>query len=258
MIIPRVIPILLLKGKGLVKTIRFEDPKYIGDPINAVKIFNEKEVDELIVLDITASRENKSPDIAFITQIVSEAFIPVAYGGGIRSIEEIKTLFKAGIEKISLNTAAIQQPELISKAAQTFGSQSIVVSMDIKTNPQTMRYEVYTQNGKTTTNMGAVEHAQQMEKLGAGELLVNTIDRDGAMEGYDIQLIREIANNVNIPVIANGGAMELEDFAAVVQEGGASAAAAGSFFVFCGSRDAILITYPDRDQLEKLFQTRRN
>ncbi len=257
MILPRIIPVLLLKDNGLVKTLKFDEPKYIGDPINAVKIFNEKEVDELMLLDIAATNEKREPGIEMISEIVSEAFMPVAYGGGLRSVDDIRAVLKAGVEKITLNTAAVEQPGLIAEAARIFGSQSIVVSIDVKRNTQTGKMEIYTHGGTVNTGLEPVEFAAKMEAAGAGELVLNAIDKDGTMAGYDLPLIREIVDAVTIPVIACGGAGGLDDFHAVISQTGASAAAAGSLFVFCGSRDAILITYPERKELETIFTWRR-
>jgi imidazole glycerol-phosphate synthase subunit HisF len=252
MLIPRVIPCLLLHHKGLVKTINFRDPKYLGDPINIVRIFNDKEVDELIFLDISASSEGKKPQFDLLRSITSECFMPVCYGGGIKTLEDIKTLFSLGVEKISLNSAAIENPVLISQAADIFGSQAIVAAIDVKSSlfggP-----EVYVHLQKKNTRIHPVAYAQQVEKLGAGEILINSVDRDGTMDGYDIDLIRKIAEAVSIPVIACGGAGKLQDFRDAISLGGAAAVAAGSFFVFQGKHRAVLISYPERRELEKLF-----
>lgn len=238
----RVIPTLLLHNKGLVKSVKFKDYKYVGDPINAVKIFNEKEVDEIVLLDIDASRENRSPDINRISAIASEAFMPMAYGGGIKSIDEIKSLFLGGIEKIILNKASIVNPRLISEAAKIFGSQSVVVSIDVK---KTIfgKYNVYTGNGKTNTKFSPTDFVKRMEILGAGEILLNSIDRDGTYVGYDNHLIEMVSQVVSIPVIASGGAGSIEDFKNAIKSG-ASAVAAGSMFVFHGKHRAVLINYP--------------
>jgi cyclase len=248
----RVIPCLLLKGKGLVKTIKFKDPKYVGCPINAVRIFNEKEVDELIFLDILASVEQKEPLFKFIAEVASECFMPICYGGGIRSLGDIERLFHLGVEKVSLNTIAFQNRSLIREAAKLFGSQSIVVSLDVK---RTFfgKYEVYTLNGRKNTKQDPVQCAQDMEELGAGEILLNSIDRDGAMQGYDIPMIRRVTEAVNIPVIASGGAGNIHHFSEAVKQGGASAVAAGSMFVFHGKYRAVLITYPEVSELEPVL-----
>lgn len=246
----RVIPCLLLKNEGLVKTVQFKHPKYVGDPINAVKIFNEKEVDELVFLDTTATIENRKPPLKLISEIATECFMPFCYGGGIRSIEDIAELFKLGVEKVSLNSYAVENPSLISRAADMFGNQSIVVSIDVK---KTLfgKYRVFTQGGRKASKHDPVEFAVRMQEAGAGELFLNSIDRDGTMQGYDLDLIKRVSEAVSIPVIACGGAGSLDDFAAAVKQGGASAVSAGSLFVFQGRHRAVLITYPSTKELEQ-------
>ena len=248
----RVIPCLSLQDKGLVKTIKFNNPTYIGDPINAVKIFNEKEVDELIFLDISATVKNKKPPIKLISQIASECFMPLGYGGGIRNLDEIKKIFSLGVEKIIINTHAVENPSFIKQAANLFGSQSIVVSIDVKKN-LFGKYEIFTQGGKKSTKLNPVIFARQMEEMGAGELFLNSIDRDGTMKGYDIELIQKISKKVTIPVIACGGAGRLEDFGKAIKEGGASAVAAGSFFVFTGPHRAVLINFPTPEEVRRVL-----
>lgn len=239
---------MLHKG-GLIKSIKFKDYKYVGDPINAVKIFNEKEVDEIALIDIDATRENRAPDIRKIAEIASEAFMPMAYGGGIGTIEQIKDLFYAGVEKVILNKAAVQNPNLITEAAGLFGSQSIMVSVDVKKH-FLKGARVYIENGKTNTGFAPVEFAKQMESAGAGEVLLNNIDRDGTYTGYDTALIKQVAEAVAIPVIAIGGASGLEDCRLAIKHG-ASAVAAGSMFVFQRPHRAVLISYPSQDILKK-------
>lgn len=246
----RVIPCLLLKNQGLIKTVKFKQPKYVGDPINAVRIFNDKEVDELIFLDITATLENRKPPLDLISQIASECFMPFCYGGGISSVEDIAELFKLGVEKVSINSQAVLNPLLIRRAADLFGSQSIVVSIDVKKN-LFGKYRVFIQGGRKPTNLEPVNFAVQMEEAGAGEIFLNSIDRDGTMQGYDLELIRRVSESVRIPVIACGGAGKLDDFADAIKKGGASAVSAGSFFVFQGSHRAVLITYPPMRELER-------
>jgi cyclase len=246
----RVIPCLLLKNKGLVKTIKFKHAKYVGDPINAVKIFNEKEVDELIFLDTTASVEKRRPPFKLISQIASECFMPFCYGGGVRSIEDIAELFTLGVEKVAINSEAIKNPALISRAAELFGSQSIVVSIDVKKNFWG-KDRVFAYGGSHSTSLHPASFAIEMEKRGAGELFLTSINRDGTMQGYDIALIKQVSDAVNIPVIACGGAGKLDDFADAINKGGASAVSAGSFFVFQGQHRAVLITYPDVKELER-------
>jgi cyclase len=252
MITPRVIPCLLLKGRGLVKTIKFKNPIYVGDPRNTVKIFNEKEVDELFILDISATVEKQNPQFDLIREIVSEAFMPVAYGGGIRNTDDAKSLFALGLEKIVVNTYAVENPAFIQESANLFGSQSVVVCIDAKRG-FLGNYEIYTYSGQKGVKLNPVKFARQIEEMGAGELVVNSIDRDGTKIGYDLDLIKSVTRAVNIPVIALGGAGKVEDFREAVLEGGASAVAAGSLFVFQGKHSAVLISYPEQAVLKKIF-----
>jgi cyclase len=253
MLIPRVIPCLLLKDKGLVKTVKFKNPKYVGDPINAVRIFNEKEVDELIFLDITATIEKRPPPIDVISQISDECLMPLTFGGGISTVDQVKQVLNAGAEKVSINTSAVENPILIKEASENFGSQSIVVAIDVK-KKLFGKYEVFTHDGTRGTGLDPVQFSQKMEEYGAGEILINSIDRDGTMQGYDINLIKLITTAVNIPVIACGGAGKVHDFSEALLTGGASAVAAGSLFVFYGKRRAVLINYPTKKELEFLLQ----
>ncbi len=253
MIQARVIPALLLKGQGLVKTVKFKDPKYLGDPINVVRIFNDKEVDELVLLDITATPENRGPQFNVLKDIASEAFIPLAYGGGIRSMDDVHTLLGIGIEKLILNTSSVEKPALVREIADHAGSQAVVVSIDVKKN-FLGKYEVFTHCGQKKTGLDPVKHAVEMEKMGAGEILINSIDRDGTMQGYDIELVKKVADAVNVPVVACGGAGNLDHVAEVIQQGHASAAAAGSIFVFQGPLRGVLISYPARQELKKLLE----
>jgi len=248
----RVIPCLLLRNNGLVKTVKFKDPKYVGDPINAVKIFNDKEVDELVFLDITATNENRGPAFKVISEIASECFMPLGYGGGIRTMDDIQRIFALGVEKVIINSSAHSNPSLVSAAAASFGSQSIVVSMDVKKN-FFGKYTVHTCSGTKSTSTGPVEYARKMVELGAGELIVNSIDRDGTMGGMDTNLIAMVTAAVNIPVVACGGAGTIEHLHEAVSRGGASAVAAGSMFVFQGKHRAVLISYPEREQLDRIF-----
>lgn len=248
----RVIPCLLLQRGGLVKTIRFEKPTYIGDPINAVKIFNDKQVDELILLDIEASKSHGRPEFAFLEQLTSECFMPVCYGGGIRTIDDMKTLFSLGIEKVALNTIAVEQPDIVREAADRFGSSSVVVSIDVRKH-LLGKYEVMTNGGMQKTGLHPLRHAQHVEALGAGEIMLTAIDRDGTMEGYDIPLMSLVSNSVSIPLIASGGASSVADFVMAVRGGHASAVAAGSMFVFHGPHRAVLINYPSVQELRSAF-----
>ena len=252
MIRPRVIPALLLKGQGLVKTVKFKDPKYLGDPINIVKIFNDKEVDELVFIDITATNENRRPAFEMLGKITSECFMPLGYGGGIRSFDDVKTLLNLGIEKVILNTSAVENPAFVTEVADYAGSQAVVVSVDVKKG-FLGKYEVVTHSGKTGTGLDPVRHALEMEKRGAGELFVNSIERDGTMQGYDLDLIRRVAEAVQVPVIACGGAGNIQHLAEAIQQGGASAAAAGSMFVFQGPLRGVLISYPSQEELRSVL-----
>ena len=245
----RVIPALLIHKQGLVKSVRFKDYRYVGDPINAVRIFNEKEVDELAIIDIDATRENRPPNIARIAEIESEAFMPIAYGGGIINADQVRDILSVGVEKIILNRAAVKNPELVTEIARQFGSQSVVVSIDYKKN-FFGKPVVYVENGKTSTGLNPILFAKQMEEAGAGEILLNSIERDGGFEGYDLEMIEKVAHAVNIPMIAIGGAASLSDFKRAVQYG-ASAVSAGSFFVFQRPHRAVLISYPSQQDLEK-------
>jgi cyclase len=249
---PRVIPCLLLKNLGLVKTVKFRDPIYLGDPINIVKIFNDKEVDELLFLDTTASIEQKKPPFELIARIADECFMPLGYGGGIRNITDIKKILTLGVEKVSINSYALENPCFIRQAADLFGSQSIVVSIDVKKD-WLGRYRVFTYGGKKDTGLEPTRVADQMEGVGAGELIITSIDRDGTMQGYDVNLIKSVADAVSIPVVACGGARNISDLYTGVKQGGVSAVAAGSMFVFQGRHRAVLISYPSADELEKVF-----
>ncbi len=248
----RVIPCLLLKNQGLVKTVKFKDPKYLGDPINIVKIFNDKEVDELMFLDITATVEKRKPPFKLLSKIASECFMPLGYGGGIRSLEDIQEILGLGAEKVALNSYAVEEPSFVEKASALYGSQSIVISIDVK---KTLlgKYEIWTHGGTKRVKIDPVDFAVEMEKRGAGELIVNSIDRDGTMAGYDIGLVKRVAESVKIPVIACGGAGNVKDLGRAVREGGASAVAAGALFVFHGPHRAVLINVPSPDELKQIL-----
>ena len=246
---PRIIPVLLLRDSGLVKTVKFKTHKYVGDPINAVKIFNDKEVDELILLDITASIKKRRPHFGYLKKIAEECFMPLCYGGGISSKSDIKEIIQSGIEKVSINSAAIENPEFIKAASEDYGSSTIVVAMDVKRNVFG-KYTIFTRSGSKNTHIDPVEHAVRMQEYGAGELLINSIDRDGTYEGYDLTLIKSITSSVDIPIISCGGASGFDDLVSVINDGQASAAAAGSLFVFHGKHRAVLINYPPYDQIK--------
>jgi imidazole glycerol-phosphate synthase subunit HisF len=248
----RVIPCLLIQERALVKTIRFKDPRYVGDPINAVRIFNEKEVDELILLDISATKQSKPPDLRLIEEIAGECFMPLCYGGGVSTLDDVTKILSVGVEKVAVNTRAMAKASFVREIAEAVGSQSIAVSIDAvrKANGE---YEVRTESGSRGTGMDPVTCARQMEEMGAGELIVNSIDRDGTMAGYELDLIGRVARAVSIPVIACGGAGRTHDFSDAVRIAGASAVAAGSLFVFYGRHRAVLINYPSPAELEAAF-----
>lgn len=244
---PRIIPTMLLHEGDLVKTKQFKNPNYLGDPINAIKIFNEKNVDELCVLDITASQKGKEPDLELLRQMASESFMPLSYGGGITTMSQIKQIFMAGFEKVILNTSLVNKPDLIKEAATYFGSQSIVASIDYRRKLGKER--CYICNGEKKAGYSPVELAIEAEKLGVGEILLYSIDRDGMKNGYDIKTISKVAESVKIPVIACGGARNIDDFKEALDIGHAHAVAAGSIFVYFGKRDAVLINFPEERKL---------
>ena len=248
----RVIPCLLLKDKGLVKTVKFNNPGYVGDPMNAVKIFNEKKVDELIFLDIAASREKRKPGFDLIADIASECFMPFCYGGGITTLEEIKNILFLGAEKVSISSYAVENPGFVKESSVKFGAQSIVVSINVKKD-LSGKYKVYNSSTDKLTGIDPVEFALKMESFGAGELFLNSVDRDGTFEGYDLELIKQVARAVAVPVIACGGAGSAEDFAGAL-DCGASAVAAGSLFVFYGKHRAVLINYLPQDEILKFLK----
>jgi len=246
----RVIPTLLLQDGGLVKTRKFKSPKYVGDPINAIRIFNEKEVDELIVLDIQASKLGREPDFALVNEIAGECFMPLCYGGGIRTLAAAARIFDCGVEKISLQSAALDDPALITRIANRFGSQAVVLSVDIKRD-WLRRKRLYNARNGNSESRAWTDFMRTGIDAGAGEILLNAVDNDGELSGYDIETIQQACGLVEVPVIAAGGAGELTDFKAAI-EAGASAVSAGSMFVFHGPHRAVLITYPRYEDLEHI------
>jgi len=244
---PRIIPTLLIDDRDLIKTIQFGKRTYLGDPVNAVKIFNRKRIDELSILDIGATRNNKGPDYELLKDIASEAFMPLSYGGGITNMDQIHDLLAIGYEKVILNTSLVKNPSLITKAAEKFGSQSIVASIDAKQIKN--EYKCLIVDGTVATDKNPVELSKEAEKLGVGEIIINSIDKDGMMNGYDIELVKSVSDAVKIPVIAVGGAGEIKDLKKVLDEGHAHAAAAGSMFVYYGKLKAVLITAPTEKEL---------
>lgn len=252
MLRPRVLPALLLQGGRLVKTVRFRKPRYVGDPINAVRIFNEKEVDELIVIDIDAGRAGVSIPLKLITRIAGECFMPMTYGGGIRTLDQIAEIMAAGVEKVSINRAAVADRGFVARAAKRFGSQSIVVSIDVRRR-LFGQYEIYVDGGRRRTGLEPVSVALELESEGAGEILLTSINQEGTMTGYDVDLVRRVASAVSIPVIACGGAGSIDDVIGVVCDAGAAAAAVGSMAVYQGRNRGVLIGFPTRKQLAPLL-----
>ena len=255
MLYPRIIPCLLVHNRGLVKTVKFKDPKYVGDPINAVKIFNEKEVDELIVVDIDATAQNYEPDYKMIEYLAVECRMPFCYGGGIKTVEQAQHIFNLGVEKIALSSVAIANPAIVTDIAERVGNQSVVVVMDIHKRSLTGKYEIMTYNGTKSTGLNPVEFAKEMEKRGAGEIVLNSIDLDGSMKGYDLNLIQKIRDVIHIPMTVLGGAGSLEDIGTVIKQHGIIGAAAGSLFVFKGKYRAVLISYPGKAEKENIIKT---
>lgn len=239
----RVIPMLLLDGRKLVKSIQFGSPTYVGDPINVLRIFNEKEVDEICVVDISATKGKKTPDLNYIRILASECFMPLSYGGGITTAEQAKEIFKAGVEKIILGTAAFYNPALVREISAMAGSQSVVISIDYK-KTWLGRSRVYIMGGQKSIGVSPLVYAKQMEALGAGEILLQNIEREGTLKGYDLEGIREVSGGVNIPVVASGGASSINDFLKAI-EVGASAVSAGYMFVYKGPNRAVLVNYPE-------------
>lgn len=248
----RVIPALLLRDGGLVKTQKFAKHKYIGDPVNAIRIFNEKEVDELVLLDIDASRQRREPDYALIESIASECFMPLGYGGGVTSVEQAHRIFSSGVEKIVLQTSALQNPRLVSDIAERFGSQSMVVSIDVKRD-WLGRYRLWLASSRKVLKVDWLATMKTLVEAGAGEVLLNSVDRDGMQQGFDLRLIQAAAQAVDVPLVALGGASTVTDFVEAVAAG-ASAVAAGSLFVLQGPHRAVLISYPNYSELESLFR----
>lgn len=254
MLRPRIIPCLLVHEGGLVKTVRFREPKYVGDPINAVKIFNEKEADELMVLDIDATELGNEPNFRLIAQFAAECRMPLCYGGGVKTVAQAKRIIGLGVEKVALSSAALADPELITAIAAEIGSQSVVVVLDVK---KTLfgKHEVCTHNGHKSTGRAPVEVAQQAENLGAGEIVINSIDHDGQMKGYDLAFAAKMREAIGLPMTVLGGAGSLADIGQLIGTCGVVGAAAGSLFVFKGPYRAVLISYPDQTQKEALLRS---
>jgi len=255
MLRPRITPCLLVRNGGLVKTVSFGSGKYVGDPLNAVKIFNEKESDELIVLDIDASAKGAEPDLRMIAELAVECRMPLCYGGGVKTTAQAKEIIGLGVEKVGISSAAVEDPRLVSSIAAEVGSQSVVVVIDVRKRPGTDDYDVWTHNGRRNSGKLARQVAQEAEAQGAGEILVNSIDNDGLMKGYDLALARHIRDSTRLPMTVLGGAGSLADIGRLIGACGVVGAAAGSLFVFKGAYKAVLINYPNQAQKEELIRS---
>ena len=249
----RVIPCLLLKDDSLVKTVNFKKPAYIGDPVNTARIFNELEVDELVLLDISATNNNRKPDFKILAELANECFMPLAYGGGINDFEDAKKIFQIGIEKVVINSIAFSKPAFITELAEHFGNQAIVASIDVKKN-MFGKFQVYSNSGTKKQKVDPVAWAQELEQLGAGEILLTAIHQEGTWMGFDINIIEKISNAVNIPVIANGGASSIEDIGKAVKQGNASAVSLGSMVVYQNKGMGVLVNFPDTKKLKRVLE----
>ncbi len=258
MLRPRIIPCLLVRNKGLVKTVNFKDGKYLGDPINAVRIFNEKEVDELMVLDIDASAHRMEPDFKMIEDLAAECRMPLSYGGGVKTVEHAQRIISLGVEKVAIGSAAVDNPKLVSQIAREAGSQSTVAVIDVRKKLLGGKYEVRTHNGKKSAEKNPVEFARELEGCGVGEIVINSIDHDGVMKGYDLTLVDKIRKAVTVPLTVLGGAGSLDDIAKLIEKYGIIGAAAGSLFVFKGIYRAVLINYPNRMEKDALIEKHFN
>jgi cyclase len=253
MLRPRIIPCLLVSNGGLVKTVGFRNPKYVGDPLNAVRIFNEKEVDEIFVVDIDAARERREPNYSLIKSLAVECRMPLCYGGGVKTVDQIERLVSLGVEKVAISSAAVENPNLVVEAAEKVGSQSVAVVIDVKKYGLLSSYRVFIYNGTVDSGLDPVQFAKRMDSLGAGEIVVNSIDRDWTMNGYDIEIVKLIRSATKRPMTALGGAGSLQDMRKIIQEVGRIGVAAGSLFVFKGIYRAVLINYPSRAEKDALI-----
>lgn len=253
MLRPRIIPCLLIKNKGLVKTVNFKNPKYVGDPINAVRIFNEKQVDELSVFDIDATIENREPDYKMIENLAAECRMPLCYGGGVKNVTQAQTIFSLGVEKVAISSAAVIDPSLITSIANKVGNQSVVVVLDVKKR-FLGGYEIYINNGQKSTGIDPFEFVKRVEGLGAGEIVINSIDNDGIMKGFDLSLINKVRSKTTLPLTVLGGAGSLSDIQTIIDQFGIIGISAGSLFVFKGIYKAVLINYPDVIEKDKMFE----
>ena len=255
MLRPRIIPCLLIKNNGLVKTTNFKDPKYVGDPINAVRIFNEKEVDELVVLDIEATKNQTKPNYQLIKNLAYECRMPLCYGGGVQTVDHFTEIISLGVEKVAICTSAIKNDNLVKDAANAVGSQSVVVCLDLKKTLLSNKYVLYTHSGREKTDIDPIEFCKKLLQQGAGEIVLNFINRDGTMKGYQHEYIREVKDIINIPLTVLGGAGSHDDISSLFRDFGVVGAAAGSLFVFKGKYRAVLINYPNQfDKKEILMQ----
>jgi len=257
MLRPRIIPSLLIHANGLVKTVNFKNPKYVGDPINSIKIFNEKEVDELVVFDIDATVSGNEPNYLLLERLANQTMMPLCYGGGVKSLQQAQRIFSLGIEKIALSSSVIQNPNLITEIGDRVGSQSVIVVLDVK-KKIFGGYEVFTHNGKIATGVCPMKFVQKAQRLGAGEIIINSIDNDGVMNGYDMNLIDKIREKTTLPITVLGGAGSLDDIEKVISKHSIIGVAAGSLFVFKGKYKAVLINYPDRKLKSELFKIKNN
>ena len=253
MLRPRIIPSLLIQSNGLVKTVNFKNPKYVGDPINAVKIFNEKEVDELAIFDIDATVHGNEPNYSLIERLANQSMMPLCYGGGVKTVEQAQRIFSLGVEKIALSSSVLSNPNLITQIADRVGSQSVIVVLDVK-KKLFGGYEVYTHNGKKATRINPLEFVEKAERFGAGEIVINSIDKDGVMKGYDLDLIDKVREKIALPMTVLGGAGSLNDIEKIIKRHGIIGISAGSLFVFKGPYKAVLINYPNRTEKNKLFK----
>ena len=252
MLRPRIIPCLLVHDKGLIKSVNFKDYKYVGDPINAVRIFNEKEVDELMVLDIDASVQNREPDYKMIENLAAECRMPLCYGGGVKTVKQAQRIFNLGVEKIAISSVLFENLSLVEKMAEIVGKQSVVAILDIK-KKRFGGYEIFTHNGRTKTGKNPIEFAIELESLGVGEIVINSIDNDGVMKGYDLTLVEKVREVISIPITVLGGAGTLNDIGKLIKKFGIIGSAAGSLFVFKGVYKAVLINYPKKSEKDKLI-----
>ncbi len=253
MLNPRIIPCLLVRNKGLVKTVKFQEAKYVGDPLNAVRIFNEKSVDELVVLDIDATVENIEPDYKMIEHLAAECSMPLCYGGGIKTADQALRIFSLGVEKIALSSAAVENPNLIHEISKSVGIQSVIIVLDVKKKKLRNEYALFTHNGKKKTGLNILDFARKVERIGCGEIIINSIDQDGVMKGYDTNIINKIRNEISTPITVLGGAGSLNDIGQIINKYGIIGVAAGSIFVFKGKYKAVLINYPNPDEKQSII-----